>query len=170
MNLCLKDGLQPLNNRISGGTIPRITDYLKKIADNKWEIWTIVIIKGQRTRRTTRYKHNGTIIATLPEDDLHPAEIEQIHAMCKIRSWYNIEPIICQPDYDPFDWSQYGWAIDTVQINEDSINSYSNDILASEGRIVCDGSLKHGVLTSVLQTIGTDPITAQNIVPGQKRD
>ena len=85
-------------------------------------------------------------------------------------SWYNIEPITCQPDYDPYDWSQYGWVIDTVQITEDKVDAYSKDILASEGRIVCDCSLKHGILTSALQTIGSNPVTAQNIVPGQKRD
>ena len=63
--------------------------------DNQWEIWTIAIIQGQRKRRTTWYKHNGTIIATLPEDELFPAEIDQVHALCKISSWYNIKPITC---------------------------------------------------------------------------
>ena len=69
-----------------------------------------------------------------------------------------------------FDWSQYGWVIGTIQINEDKVNAYSKDISASKGRIVCDGSFKHGVSTSALRTIGSNPVTAQNVVPGQKQD
>ena len=88
--------------------------------------------------------HNGTFIATLPEEELFPAEIDQVHALCALRSWYNIEPITCQPDYDPFDWSQYGWVIDTVQITEDNVKAYCKDILASERKIV------YGISTSAL--------------------
>ena len=149
---------------------PHDNRVFKKIADNKWEIWTIAIIQGQRTRGKKRYKHNGTFITTLPEAELFPAETDQVNALCTLRSWYTIEPIASQTDYDPFDWSQYGWVIDTVQITEDNVKAYCKDILASEGKIVCDGSLKNGISTSALRTIGPNPVTAQNIVPGQKRD
>ena len=90
--------------------------------------------------------------------------------MCILHSWSNIELIIQSSECDPCEWSQYGWVIDQVQLTDESVNVYCKQIKQPEGKIVCDGSLKNGVSTSELRTINTCPITAQNVVPGQKQD
>ena len=141
----------------------------RKNTDDKWDIWTIAILQGQRTRGRRRYKHNGSTIDSLPDNTI-PAETNQTNDMCVLHSWSNIEPIIQSSECDPYEWSQYGWVIDQVQLTDDSANDYCEQIRQSEGKIVCDGSLKNGISTSALRTIGKCPITAQNVVPGQKRD
>ena len=54
---------------------------------------------------------------------------------------------------------------------ENNVEDYFAQIRKSEGKIVCNGALKDSVSTSApLCTISSSPLTAQNIVPGNKRN
>ena len=104
---------------------------LHKQHDDQWEIWTIALSTGRRSRSKERFQSLGStsMIATTLPKDAEPAEVMySIGNRIKLQGW---APIDAQPDHishDPYAWSQYGWVIDELlQLPQSEIDEYKQE-------------------------------------------
>ena len=102
-----------------------------------WEIWTIALSSGRRSRSKEKFQSNGNKLDTLPHDAV-PADVYTTGNNAKVTSWANIYAKPENMSHDPYDWEQYGWVIDEMQMSQLGIDDYKHAIRSNEGQIVCD--------------------------------